>query len=162
MSDEPKPKIIIDEDWKSRAQAEKEALAREAALREPETPKPGATVSPEATSREAASAARAASATASGATAAGAAGEIPPASFPMFLTTLATQAMVTLGQIANPVTGKAEVDLPYARHLIDTLQMLEEKTRGNLTPDESGMLSDLLHDLRLTYVAVRDQPNSPR
>jgi hypothetical protein len=80
------------------------------------------------------------------------------ASFPMLLTTLATQAMVTLGQVANPVTGKADIDLPYARHFIDTLQMLEEKTRGNLTPDEAGMLSDLLHDLRLAYVAVRDQP----
>jgi hypothetical protein len=87
-----------------------------------------------------------------------AAGEMPPASLPVLLTTLATQAMVALGQIAHPLTGKAEIDLVEARHFIDTLEMLEQKTAGNRTQQESLLLESLLHELRLAYIAVQKRP----
>ncbi|HUJ09627.1 MAG TPA: DUF1844 domain-containing protein [Verrucomicrobiae bacterium] len=63
-----------------------------------------------------------------------------------------TQAMIALGKLANPATGKAEKNLPAARLFIDTLEMLEHKTKGNLTPDESKVLQATLTDLRLMFV----------
>jgi hypothetical protein len=64
------------------------------------------------------------------------------------------EAMVALGQIPSP-SGQAELDLDAARHYIDMLTVIEEKTEGNRTPEESAMLSRLLHDLRMAFVAVR-------
>jgi hypothetical protein len=63
-----------------------------------------------------------------------------------------TQAMISLGKLANPMTGKAEKNLPAARLFIDTLEMLEHKTKGNLAPDETKVLQATLTDLRLMYV----------
>ena len=63
-----------------------------------------------------------------------------------------TQAMITLGKLANPVTGKAEKNLPAARLFIDMLEMLERKTQNNLTADEVKMLRASLTDLRMMYV----------
>ena len=73
----------------------------------------------------------------------------------MLLTTLATQALVALGQIPHPVSGKPEVHLDEAKHFIDTLEMLETKTGGNRTPEETQLLDNLLHELRLGYVEVQ-------
>ena len=73
---------------------------------------------------------------------------------PVLLTTLATQALVARGQIANPGADTAEVRLDEAKHFIDMLEMLERKTVGNRSPDESRLLDNLLHELRLTFVAV--------
>lgn len=125
MPDHPsdRPKIIVDEDWKSQVQAEKQRLEAEV-----QPPPP-----------------------------AGEEMEMPPASFPVLLSTLASQALVCLGQIPNPATGKPEIFLDDAKHFIDTLQMLEEKTRGNLTGEEGEMLTGLLHELRMVYVAVSQQ-----
>ena len=78
----------------------------------------------------------------------------PPASFEILISMLFTQAMSMLGQIPDPQTGKPSVNKPYAKYNIDTLEMLSEKTKGNLTDDESKMLSEALHALRLTYVNV--------
>ena len=83
--------------------------------------------------------------------------EMPPASLAMLISTIATQAAVCLGQLSNPITGKAEVHLNQARHFIDTLQVLEEKTAGNRTADESEMLSTMLSELRLGYVYASSQ-----
>lgn len=63
-----------------------------------------------------------------------------------------TQAMMALGKLANPVTGKAERQLEVARLFIDTLEMLERKTTGNLNAEESRVLRTALTDLRLMYV----------
>lgn len=57
-----------------------------------------------------------------------------------------------LGQMANPVTGKAEPRLPEAKHFIDMLAVLEEKTAGNRSAEESALLDGFLHELRMAYV----------
>ncbi len=72
--------------------------------------------------------------------------------------TLASQTLAMLGQIPNPETGKADTNLPVAKHFIDTIGVLEEKTKGNCTSEETQMLSDTLHQLRMAYVAVEQQP----
>ena len=84
--------------------------------------------------------------------------EIPPASFATLVSMLATQAMVALGQIADPQSGQPVKRLPLAQHFIDSLSVLEEKTRGNLTPVESGMLTNILYELRMCFVAAQKQP----
>ena len=87
-------------------------------------------------------------------------GEMPPASFLMLLTNLISQAMVCLGQIPDPVEGKSVVQIELAEYFIDTLAVLQEKTQGNLTDEESQMLEESLHQLRMLFVAVRDlQPS---
>jgi hypothetical protein len=88
-------------------------------------------------------------------------GTMPPATFPVLLSTLATQALVCLGQFPNPLTGKPEIHLEEAQHFIDTLAMLEGKTAGNRTPEESQMLDELLHELRMMFVHARSQPIAP-
>jgi hypothetical protein len=69
-----------------------------------------------------------------------------------------SQAMMALGKLANPMTGKAEKNLPAARLFIDMLEMLERKTRGNLTPDETKVLQAHLTDLRLMFVEESKAP----
>jgi len=64
----------------------------------------------------------------------------------------AQQAAMFLGRIPNPQTNQPEINLPYARMFIDMLEMLEDKTRGNLSNDETQMLSGVLNDLRLAFV----------
>ena len=72
-----------------------------------------------------------------------------------------TQAMIALGKLANPATGKAEKNLPAARLFIDTLEMLEGKTTGNLNSDETKVLHATLTDLRLMYVEESKAPQTP-
>ncbi len=72
-----------------------------------------------------------------------------------------SQAMMGLGKLANPLTGKVEKSLPAARLFIDSLEMLEHKTRGNLTADEERALRGALTDLRLMYVEESHTPTSP-
>ena len=72
---------------------------------------------------------------------------------------LSTQAMIALGKLANPATGKAEKNLPAARLFIDMLEMIENKTRGNLTPDETKLLQSTLTDLRLMFVEENKESN---
>ena len=71
-----------------------------------------------------------------------------------------TQAMIGLGKLANPATGKAEKNLPAARLFIDTLEMLESKTKGNLNSDETKVLHATLTDLRLMYVEESKSPQT--
>lgn len=134
-------KIIIDEDWKHQVEREKEELERKGR-------------------------AEAGAATQTAAADQTAAGEppemrMPPASFEMLLTTLATEAMVALGQIPHPATGRPEPDLEQAKFFIDTIEILQEKTKGNLTPLEAQGLEDLLYQLRMAYVAVGRQAPPP-
>ena len=82
-----------------------------------------------------------------------AAGSLPEVDFPSFLLSLATSALYHLGLVADPQTGeKAERNLPLARQTIDTLALLETKTRGNLTDEETELLTNLLTELRMRYV----------
>lgn len=78
---------------------------------------------------------------------------LPPASFSTLVTLLATQAMAALGKVADPQSGEAVVRLPLAKHFIDSLEVLLEKTQGNLSELEKGMLESMLFELRLLYVA---------
>lgn len=78
---------------------------------------------------------------------------IPPEpDFSFFITTLALQASIALGKVPNPGTNKMEEDLIQARFLIDTLGMLREKTKGNLSKEEEGLLENILYELRMQYV----------
>ena len=82
-----------------------------------------------------------------------AAGEpVPKPNFAQFLSGLATQVLISLGEMENPMTGRKQVDLAQAQHTIDLLDLLQEKTEGNLTPQEENFLTNVLHDLRLRYV----------
>ncbi len=82
---------------------------------------------------------------------------MPPASLELLLTSLATEAMISLGQLPSFGSQKVETNLEQARYVIDLLQVLEDKTQGNLTADEAKALKDLLHQLRLMFVAVQQQ-----
>lgn len=79
----------------------------------------------------------------------------PPATFEFLAHTLFTQALMALGRIPNPITKKAHRNLPTARHFIDTLAMLEQKTSGNLTEDERRVLEEIQHQLRMMYMSER-------
>jgi len=81
----------------------------------------------------------------------------PPASFSVLVTMLFTQAMGMLGQMPDPNTGQANVNKPFAKHYIDTLEMLESKTKGNLDDQEAAMLNEALHALRMMYVDTRGE-----
>ncbi len=74
-----------------------------------------------------------------------------------YLLLLSTQALYAMGGIANPETGKSEINLPLAQYTIDIMGVLEEKTKGNLTDEESHLLSDTLTQLRLSFVQVAEE-----
>tara|TARA_R110002049_G_scaffold2750_8_gene22255 strand:- start:205202 stop:205687 length:486 start_codon:yes stop_codon:yes gene_type:complete len=151
------PRIVVDTDWKEQVEKEKQQLAGDEqsqaetvedisdfiAKESDDAPidRAGETGMDETNAGEAG------------------AGEMPappPATFEVLVSLLFTQAMGTLGHMPNPTTGKAEVNKAYAKHYIDTLEMLGEKTNGNLTDDEKKMLSEALHALRMAYVNARD------
>jgi hypothetical protein len=77
-----------------------------------------------------------------------------PASFASFMMSIASNAASSLGMMEHPVTGKREVDLELGKHWIDVLGMLQQKTRGNLLPQEQQILEGLLADLRMQYVSL--------
>lgn len=77
---------------------------------------------------------------------------LPEINFSTFIISLSTQALMHLGEIADPMSGKAETDLPGAKQMIDILSLLQEKTRGNLSPGEQQLVEDVLYDLRMRYV----------
>jgi hypothetical protein len=79
----------------------------------------------------------------------------PPMDFHTFVLSLGSSALMHLGELERPGAGAPEKDLPMAKHTIDILAMLQEKTRGNLTPDEQKLLESLLYDLRLRFVEAR-------
>jgi hypothetical protein len=66
---------------------------------------------------------------------------------------LATQAMAALGLLHDPSQGEQPIEPQIAKHFIDLLGMLETKTKGNLSAEETSLLSQTLHELRMLYVA---------
>ena len=140
MSNEEK-KIIIDEDWKSQVEAEKEAAAQQAASQP--SAQAGGSDAAEAVDSDTADAPSTPEDP-----------QMPPASIGMLMSSLATEAMISMGVVPHPATGEVMVRRNQAKYLIDTLDMLREKTTGNLTPDEARALDDLLHQLRMAFVGA--------
>jgi hypothetical protein len=140
---EEKPTIHIDTDWKKQAQEEKKRLADDEA-------------------RKAAAAAPAVPASAGSASAApgrpGARGrqELPPANFPTLVQSILTQILFYLGDLASR-GAEPNVNLDMAKHQIDILGILEEKTRGNLSEEEKQILDTALYETRMRYVSVASQ-----
>lgn len=119
---------IVDEDWKKRARAEKDALTEK--HKEPEAP-------------------------AKGAAPGGAGGKpTPHPAFLMILQQLATQALFHLGLVDDGSGMAHPPDLQQARGSIQLLEALELKTRGNLTRDEDQALKDTLQDVRMAFVEM--------
>ena len=84
----------------------------------------------------------------------GEAGGLPEPSFLNHVASIATQAMMSLSLVPNPMTGRREFDPEHARYLIDTLAVLAEKTKGNLTPEEEAYMKRLLPEVQMTFVEV--------
>jgi hypothetical protein len=118
-------KIIVDEDWKSRVEAERQVEAARA-----DSAQPAAPPADEA---------------------------LPPASLSYLAGTLYLQATIALGLLPNPVSRKAEPHPAHAKHVIDTLAVLQEKTEGNRTPEESEEIEAMLYQLRMAYVELRER-----
>lgn len=137
MADEKK--IIIDEDWKSRVEAEKEA----AKVAQGKAADSSASQGPAEDAADFADV------------------DMPPASLELLLTTLGTEALMAMGQLPHPVTGKLHAQRNQGKYLIDTIEVLRNKTKGNLTPAEQQLIDNLLHQLRMLFVQTADQPDMP-
>ncbi|MBW2646819.1 MAG: DUF1844 domain-containing protein [Deltaproteobacteria bacterium] len=81
--------------------------------------------------------------------------QLPEITFSTFIFSLSSSALLHLGEIPDPGTGSKKEDLPLAKQTIDILGMLDEKTEGNLTSDEKNLLSNILYDLRMRYIAKK-------
>jgi len=78
--------------------------------------------------------------------------QLPPLNFANFVLSLATSAQMHMGVIPNPQTGKPETNIRMAKETIDLLDILKEKTKGNLSPEEERLFDHLLYELRTMYV----------
>ena len=77
---------------------------------------------------------------------------MPEVTFSAFIMSLSTSALFHLGEIADPATGKRLFDLDLAKHAIDTLAMIQNKTKGNLEKDEEELLKNILYDIKIRFV----------
>jgi len=82
-----------------------------------------------------------------------AAEEAPQARFDLFVSGLAMEALIAMGDMPHPTTRKQATHLPQAKYLIDLLGVLEEKTKGNLSAEEARLLKDALYQLRMRYLS---------
>jgi hypothetical protein len=141
MSEE-KPSLHIDTDWKRQAQEEKKRLAEEEAKKAKESAPAAPAAAPGAASpRAAAPRGRA---------------EMPPASFATLVQSILTQILFYLGDLTQR-GGEPNVNLDMAKHQIDILGILEEKTRGNISEEEKQLLDTALYETRMRYVSVASQ-----
>lgn len=81
---------------------------------------------------------------------------MPAVSFISFILSLNTTALFHLGEIPHPETGQKMLDLELARHTIDTLAMLEQKTKGNLDSKEQDLISRVVYELKMRFIRVKD------
>ncbi|MBN2138164.1 MAG: DUF1844 domain-containing protein [Sedimentisphaerales bacterium] len=130
MAKEEEKKIIVDEDWKTEAQREKEILAAQ------EQAEKAAEAKAEQKKRDR--------------------GPIPPGNFAALVSTLATQAVYSMGLMPVPGQENPEPDLEIARFNIDMLATLREKSKGNLTEEEEKVLKNTLSELQMTFVKLAD------
>ena len=122
---EQEKKIIVDEDWKHEAQKEKEVLAaQEEAEKEDEQQEEPSH------------------------------GPLPAGNFAALVSMLTTQALFALGLLQIKGQEERKPDLEMAKYNIDMLQVLEEKTKGNLTEEEETVLANTLSELRMGYVKI--------
>ncbi len=151
MNEEQEPKIVIDSDWKEQVQKEKELESQA-----PQKTPPESAAGPEAESPGTESPGTESPGTESPDDVAKSAADLSPpeASFTVLVSMLFSQAMSLLGQIPGP-DGKTDVNKPYAKHTIDTLEMLETKTKGNLDEDERQVIKEALHVLRMAFVNTK-------
>jgi hypothetical protein len=77
---------------------------------------------------------------------------LPEVNFNSLIFSLSSSALLHLGEIADPHTGQKKKDVPLAKHSIDIIAMLKDKTKGNLTDEEQKFLESILADLRWRYV----------
>jgi hypothetical protein len=84
------------------------------------------------------------------------AGHLPELDFSSFILSLATTAQMGLGNMPNPQTNQSAQNLPVAKQMIDMLGLLKDKTKGNLTEDEQGLLDSILFNLRMQYVRTAE------
>jgi hypothetical protein len=84
----------------------------------------------------------------------------PPIDFTTFILSLASTALVQLGVAPNPETGESKAEPELAREMVDLLGMLREKTRGNLTDEESKFFDAVLYDLRVRFVELSSSKRS--
>lgn len=82
---------------------------------------------------------------------------LPEVTFITLILSLNTSALVHLGQIADPSTNEKAQNLPIAKHTIDTIALLQDKTKGNLTEEEAKLLEHILYELRMMYVRCCQQ-----
>jgi len=123
----------VDEDWKKRAQAEKELDAAKF------TPPPAAPAAP-------------------GAAPARADANKPNPLFGGLVESLASQALMYMGAMRDPMTGQAHQDIQQSQTMIDMLAMIEEKTKGNLAKEEADMLKQVLDEVRMHFVRLTTPP----
>jgi hypothetical protein len=81
----------------------------------------------------------------------------PTIDFGTFVMSLASSVLVHLGELPHPEAEAAQVNLALAKQTLDILGMLQDKTRGNLTEEESKLLGNLLYDLRMKYVTTKSR-----
>jgi hypothetical protein len=132
MAKEEGPKkIIVDEDWKHEAQHDKEVLAAKEAEEKKTEPAEG-----EGPGRS---------------------GPLPEGNLAALISMLTTQTLFALGFLQIKGEEEREPDLDLARYNVELLTSLEEKTKGNLTPEEKQLLKNTLSELRMGYVSVVNQ-----
>jgi len=81
---------------------------------------------------------------------------LPEVNFSTLIFSLSSSALFHLGEIADPQTGEKKKDLPLAKHAVDTIVMLREKTKGNLTEEEQKFIDSVLNDLQWRYVKAAE------
>jgi len=138
---EESTKKRVDESWKEQVEREKHKPAASSAAKGT-SPAAGSTSGPDAPSQPAHARE----------TAGASEEEMPQARFDLFVSGMAMEAFIALGDIPHPATRKQAANLPHAKYLIDLLGLLEEKTRGNTTAEEQRLLGDALYQLRMRYL----------
>jgi hypothetical protein len=137
---QPQVELSADEDWKNRVKAEDAAIDQQFRDKSAASDAPQSGASQHAdeqtqTGRKPESSR-----------------DLGEANFDALVAMLSAPAMVALGAVPNPASKKAEPQLPMARYLIDLLGVLEQRTTGNRSPEESELLEETLHSLRMMYV----------
>ena len=82
---------------------------------------------------------------------------MPPIDFTTFVLSMASATLMHLGEVEGPDGRLGELNLPLARHHIDLVAMLQEKTRGNLTGEEERLLHQVVYDLRMRFIKVAER-----
>ncbi len=77
---------------------------------------------------------------------------MPEVTFSTFVMSLNTSVLYHLGELPDPETGKTVLNIDLARHAIDTLVVLEQKTKGNLSEEESELMKNILYDVKMRFV----------